>query len=68
MSSTAAVGAESWKRSDFVKCLVCVCGSLARLYTRYFGGDTKVVNLEGYGCDVYVTLPRNGDVLENIHV
>jgi len=41
---------------------------MTRLYARYFGGDVKLVNLEGYGCDVYLTLSRTGDVLENIEV
>ncbi|EPX72867.1 pyruvate dehydrogenase kinase Pkp1 [Schizosaccharomyces octosporus yFS286] len=31
---------------------------LARLYTRYFGGDLKLVSMEGYGTDAYIQLNR----------
>ncbi|KDN45468.1 alpha-ketoacid dehydrogenase kinase [Tilletiaria anomala UBC 951] len=31
---------------------------LARLYARYFGGDIKLISMEGWGTDVYVHLNR----------
>ncbi|WFD03374.1 [pyruvate dehydrogenase (acetyl-transferring)] kinase [Malassezia obtusa] len=31
---------------------------LARLYARYFGGDLKLISMEGYGTDVYLHLNR----------
>lgn len=31
---------------------------LARLYARYFGGDLKLISMEGYGTDVYMHLNR----------
>lgn len=31
---------------------------LARLYARYFGGDLKLISMEGYGTDVYLSLNR----------
>ena len=31
---------------------------LARLYARYFGGDLKLISMEGYGTDVYIHLNR----------
>jgi len=35
---------------------------LSRLYARYFGGDLKLVSLDGYGTDSYIFLPRLGNV------
>ncbi|MCO5558443.1 hypothetical protein L7F22_012026 [Adiantum nelumboides] len=31
---------------------------LARLYARYFGGDLKLISMEGYGTDVYLHMNR----------
>ncbi|KAK9465849.1 mitochondrial branched-chain alpha-ketoacid dehydrogenase kinase-domain-containing protein [Lipomyces arxii] len=31
---------------------------LSRLYARYFGGDLKLISMEGYGTDVYMHLNR----------
>ncbi|CAO3651435.1 unnamed protein product [Cunninghamella blakesleeana] len=31
---------------------------LSRLYARYFGGDLKLISMEGYGTDVYLHLNR----------
>jgi pyruvate dehydrogenase kinase 2/3/4 len=31
---------------------------LARLYSRYFGGDLKLISMEGYGTDAYLHLNR----------
>lgn len=31
---------------------------ISRLYARYFGGDLKLISLEGYGTDVYLHLNR----------
>lgn len=31
---------------------------LARLYARYFGGDLKLISMEGYGTDAYLSLNR----------
>ena len=39
---------------------------LARLYTRYFGGDLTIISMEGYGTDAYVHLRRVGDAAEPI--
>lgn len=33
---------------------------LSRLYARYFGGDLKLVSLEGFGTDAYLHLSRLG--------
>ncbi|KAH3670285.1 hypothetical protein WICMUC_004938 [Wickerhamomyces mucosus] len=32
--------------------------ALSRLYARYFGGDLKLMSMEGYGTDVYLHLNR----------
>ncbi|CCH46783.1 pyruvate dehydrogenase kinase isozyme 2,mitochondrial [Wickerhamomyces ciferrii] len=32
--------------------------ALSRLYARYFGGDLKLISMEGYGTDVYLHLNR----------
>ncbi|KAJ2776140.1 [Pyruvate dehydrogenase (acetyl-transferring)] kinase isozyme 2 [Coemansia interrupta] len=34
---------------------------LSRLYARYFGGDLKLISLEGYGTDAYLHLSRLSD-------
>jgi len=39
---------------------------LARLYARYFGGDLDIKSLDGYGTDVYLSLPRLGHNCENL--
>ena len=31
---------------------------LSRVHARYFGGDLKLVSMQGYGVDVYLTLKR----------
>eukprot|EP00735_Rhodelphis_limneticus_P004644 TRINITY_DN16265_c0_g1::TRINITY_DN16265_c0_g1_i1::g.3117::m.3117 TRINITY_DN16265_c0_g1::TRINITY_DN16265_c0_g1_i1::g.3117 ORF type:complete len:392 (+),score=16.05,sp/Q9SBJ1/PDK_ARATH/46.61/5e-94,BCDHK_Adom3/PF10436.4/3.5e-52,HATPase_c/PF02518.21/2e-18,HATPase_c_3/PF13589.1/0.00028 TRINITY_DN16265_c0_g1_i1:27-1178(+) len=31
---------------------------ISRLYARYFGGDMKLLSMEGYGTDAYVYLPQ----------
>jgi len=31
---------------------------ISRLYARYFGGDLKLISMEGYGTDVYLHLNR----------
>jgi len=33
---------------------------LSRLYARYFGGDLRILSLDGYGTDAYLTLNRLG--------
>jgi len=37
---------------------------LSRLYARYFGGDLKIVSMEGYGTDAYLYLSVLGDTAE----
>jgi len=37
---------------------------LSRLYARYFGGDLKIVSMEGYGTDAYMYLSTLGDQAE----
>ncbi|KAJ3292500.1 alpha-ketoacid dehydrogenase kinase [Rhizoclosmatium globosum] len=34
---------------------------LSRLYARYFGGDLKLISMEGYGTDAYLHLNRLSD-------
>ena len=34
---------------------------IARNYARYFGGDLRIMSMEGYGTDGYIYLPRLGD-------
>jgi len=31
---------------------------LSRLYCRHFGGDLILVNMRGYGCDIYIIIPE----------
>lgn len=37
---------------------------ISRLYSQYFGGDLKVISMEGYGTDVYIHLNRLSSSLE----
>lgn len=39
---------------------------LSRLYARYFGGDIKVISMEGFGTDAYVFVRKVGDVDEQL--
>jgi pyruvate dehydrogenase kinase 2/3/4 len=39
---------------------------LSRLYARYFGGDLKLLSMDGWGSDVYLTLHRLGTYQESI--
>mmetsp|Transcript_41599 Transcript_41599/g.75425 ORF Transcript_41599/g.75425 Transcript_41599/m.75425 type:complete len:466 (+) Transcript_41599:90-1487(+) len=40
--------------------------SLSRLYSMYFGGDLKLLSLDGYGTDAYLHLNRLGTNCENL--
>ncbi|CAE8696961.1 unnamed protein product [Polarella glacialis] len=40
--------------------------SLSRLYAQYFGGDLRILSLDGYGTDVYLHLNRLGTGCENL--
>jgi pyruvate dehydrogenase kinase 2/3/4 len=31
---------------------------IARLYAQYFGGNLKLISMEGYGTDVFLSLSR----------
>lgn len=37
---------------------------ISRLYARYFGGDLKVIPMEGYGTDAYIHLKAAGETRE----
>ncbi|KAH9273475.1 hypothetical protein BASA83_004141 [Batrachochytrium salamandrivorans] len=37
---------------------------LSRLYARYFGGDLRLISMEGYGTDAYLHLSRLSDSTE----
>ncbi|SGZ57747.1 CIC11C00000001692 [Sungouiella intermedia] len=37
---------------------------ISRLYSQYFGGDLKLISMEGYGTDVYIHLNRLSSSLE----
>ncbi|EGF82544.1 hypothetical protein BATDEDRAFT_32923 [Batrachochytrium dendrobatidis JAM81] len=37
---------------------------LSRLYARYFGGDLRLISMEGYGTDAYLHLSRLSDSCE----
>ncbi|KAI8873683.1 alpha-ketoacid dehydrogenase kinase [Ramicandelaber brevisporus] len=40
---------------------------MARVYCRYFGGDLKLVSMEGLGCDLFIKLPslsRESEAIE----
>lgn len=39
---------------------------LSKLYARYFGGDLKVISMDGYGTDAYLNLCRLTDYKEPI--
>merc|ERR1712228_76936 len=39
---------------------------LARIYARYFGGDLKLLSMEGVGLDAYLYLPVLGSACENL--
>lgn len=42
---------------------------LARLYARYFGGDVRLMSMEGYGTDAYIFLKASpDDALEHLPV
>lgn len=40
---------------------------LSRLYARYFGGDLKLISMEGFGTDVYLHLNRISNSDEPLH-
>lgn len=40
--------------------------SLSRLYAQYFGGELKILSLDGFGTDVYLHLSRLGTHCENL--
>ncbi|ORX91898.1 hypothetical protein K493DRAFT_316916 [Basidiobolus meristosporus CBS 931.73] len=40
--------------------------SVARLISRYFGGDLNVVSMDGYGTDAYLHIFRQQSCLENV--
>lgn len=37
---------------------------ISRLYSQYFGGDLKLISMEGYGTDVYIHLNRLSSSME----
>eukprot|EP00438_Fugacium_kawagutii_P035443 Skav231813 [mRNA] locus=scaffold692:378194:380648:- [translate_table: standard] len=40
--------------------------TLSRLYSQYFGGDLKILSLDGFGTDVYLHLNRLGTACEDL--
>lgn len=40
--------------------------TLSRLYAQYFGGDLKILSLDGFGTDVYLHLNRLGTACEDL--
>lgn len=40
--------------------------TLSRLYTQYFGGDMRILSMDGFGTDVYLHLSRLGNRCENL--
>lgn len=40
--------------------------TLSRLYAQYFGGDLRLMSLDGYGTDVFLHLSRLGTHCENL--
>jgi len=40
--------------------------TLSRLYAQYFGGDLKILSLDGFGTDVYLHLSRLGKGCESL--
>ncbi|CAG8656170.1 13340_t:CDS:2 [Funneliformis caledonium] len=40
---------------------------ISRLYARYFGGDLKLISMEGFGTDVYLHLNRISNSDEPLH-
>lgn len=41
---------------------------IARLYAKHFGGKLWLENLYGYGTDVFLSLDKTGDLLENFEL
>ncbi|CAO3651159.1 unnamed protein product [Cunninghamella blakesleeana] len=41
---------------------------MSKIYATYWGGDLKIITMEGYGSDAYVRIPKLGDQLENLDV
>lgn len=39
---------------------------LSRVYARYYGGDLKVISMEGYGTDAFLYLSSAGTVKEHV--
>ena len=39
---------------------------LSKTYAKYFGGDLRILSMHGLGTDVYLRLPRVGDVREQL--
>lgn len=40
---------------------------LSRLYARYFGGDLRLISMDGFGTDVYIHLNRLSSSREPLH-
>merc|ERR1711871_13493 len=41
---------------------------LSRLYARYWGGDLKIMSMQGFGTDAYVSVHTLGTLQENLDV